>query len=97
MLYGQRFFTKTLPVAPSENQVFDARVLKLRSSAKTKLVDAYLTAGTILLERRAIAGAEKYCNNACALDPENKDSHQLHGLILQAKILGYRAQSGSSR
>ena len=87
---------KTLPVAASGDAAFDARVARLRASAKSKLVDAYLTAGTILLERRAIAGAEKYCNSACALDPENKSSHQLHGLILQAKTLGYRVQTGSS-
>ena len=82
---------KTLPVAPSGDAELDARVQRLRASAKAKLVDAYLTAGTILLERRAIPGAEKYCNSACALDPENKDNHRLHALILQAKVLSYRS------
>ena len=86
---------KTLPVVSSGNESFDQRVIKLRESTKAKLVDAYLTAGTILLERRAIVGAEKYCNFACELDPENKNTHRLHALILQAKILTYR--SGGSR
>lgn len=81
---------KTLPVAASGNEEFDARVARLRGAARSKLVGAYLAAGTILLERRAIPGAEKYCNAACALDPENKSNHRLHELILQAKLLSYR-------
>lgn len=86
---------KTLPVTSSGDASLDARIERLRKSTKTSLVDAYLTAGTILLERRVIASAEKYCNLACELDPENKVNHRLHALIVQAKILGYR--SGGSR
>lgn len=86
---------KSLPVAPSGDEKLDARVVSMRETAKRKLVGAYLTAGTILLERRVVASAEQYCNLACELDPENRESHRLHELILQAKILAYRA--GGSR
>ena len=85
---------KSLPVAPSGDEKFDARVVKLRGAMKTKLVDAYLTAGTLFLERRVIVSAERYCNLACELDPENKNNHRLHALILQAKILAYRSGGG---
>lgn len=81
---------RKLPVAASGNSEFDTRVVRLREAARSKLVGAYLAAGTILLERRAVPGAEKYCNAACALDPDDKSNHRLHELILQAKLLSYR-------
>jgi hypothetical protein len=81
----------SLPVALSGDAKLDARVVSMRETAKRKLVSAYLTAGTIFLERRVIASAEEYCNLACELDPENRESHRLHELVLQAKLLAYRA------
>lgn len=88
---------KTLPVSPTGDEKLDARIIHLRDATKTTLVDAYLTAGTILIERRAIAGAERFCNSACELDPDNKDNHKLHALILEAKTLRYGGGSGGSR
>lgn len=88
---------KTLPVSPTGDKDLDARIVALRSRAKASLVQAYLTAGTILLGRRSIPGAEDYCNKACALDPDNKENHDLHRLILEAKTLYYGRRGGASR
>jgi tetratricopeptide (TPR) repeat protein len=62
------------------------RLLRQREEIRRTLTGAYLAIGTVLVERRALPGADSYCEKACELDPENKDSHALHGLILQAKI-----------
>lgn len=87
---------KRFPVTETGNAVLDKRLRALHAQAKSSLVQAYLTAGTVLLERRAIPSAERYCNKACELDPENKTSHELHRWILQAKIT-YTARPGLGR
>ena len=88
---------KTLPVSSTGDKDLDARIVALRSRAKASLVQAYLTAGTVLLGRRSIPGAEDYCNRACALDPDNKENHDLHRLILDAKTTYYRRGGGARR
>ena len=70
------------------------RIEAARAKARSRLAEAYLTAGSIHLQRRSIPSAERFCNKACLLDPENKPNHDLHRLILQAKaysggILGF--------
>lgn len=76
---------KTLPVAAADTEL-QAKINRLRSSGKQKLVTAYLTAGSIHLQQYSIPRAEDYCNEACELDPEGKATHQLHRLIIEAKI-----------
>ena len=76
---------KDLPVAGTGDAALDGRIASLKARAKASLVRAYLDAGTALLQRRAIPGAEKYCNRACELDPENRENHELHRLIVLAK------------
>ena len=88
---------KTLPVSPTGDKDLDARIIALRSRSKASLVQAYLAAGTVLLGRRNIPGAEDYCNKACELDPDNKENHDLHRLILDAKTTYYRRGSGANR
>lgn len=80
---------KQLPVSVAAPEL-KAGIESLRTQAKAKLVEAYLTAGSIHLGRYSIPTAERYCNKACQLDPENKPNHELHGLILRAKTLGGR-------
>lgn len=75
---------KTLPIVPRAGDL-PSRFAALRGQAKSKLVNAYLTAGSIHLQRRSIPAAERYCNLACELDPEGKPNHALHRLIIQAK------------
>ena len=53
-----------------------------------RLARAYLTAGSIHLQRYSIPRAEEYCNKACELQPEDKANHALHRLIIEAKIYG---------
>lgn len=77
---------KDLPVA-SGDSIMQARIDASRSQAKAALVKAYLTAGTVHIQRRSIGSAERYCNKACELDPENKENHSLHRLIVQAKAV----------
>lgn len=77
---------KTLPVSTGDDAL-NARIVKARNRAKSTLVHAYLTAGTVHLQRRSLPEAERWCNRACELDPENKPNHTLHRLILQAKAL----------
>lgn len=76
---------KTLPVAADDAEL-QAKINRLRSSGKEELVAAYLTAGSIHLQELSIPRAEDYCNEACELDPEGKATHQLHRLIIEAKI-----------
>lgn len=78
---------KQLPVSVTVPDL-KTRIETARDKSKSRLVDAYLTAGTIHLQRRSISSAERYCNKACLLDPENKPNHELHGLILRAKAFG---------
>ena len=80
---------KRFPVTGTGKADLDARLRELHARAKSSLIDAYLTAGTMLLERRAIPSAERYCNKACELDPENKPGHALHRWIIEAKINYY--------
>jgi len=87
---------RTLPVATG-NRDLDARIAKARTRTKTALVQAYLTAGTVYLQRRALPDAERWCNKACELEPENKQNHTLHKLILQAKALSIGRGVGGGR
>ncbi len=94
---------KQFPITETGKADLDARLRELHARAKTSLVQAYLSAGTMLLERRAIPSAERYCNKACELDPENKANHQLHRLIVDAKSAytwrrgGQRGRQGAPR
>jgi tetratricopeptide (TPR) repeat protein len=87
---------KTLPVETGDDGL-DARIAGMRARAKASLVQAYLTAGTVHLQRRALPDAERWCNRACELDPGNKPNHALHGLILQAKALSIGRGFGGGR
>ena len=79
--------TMTLPVAATDPEL-QSKILHLRQSGKDRLVKAYLTAGSIHLQRYSIPRAEEYCNKACELQPEDKANHELHRLIIEAKING---------
>jgi hypothetical protein len=76
----------------SDDAALAQKVATLRERARTGLVAAYLRAGTILIQRRAIPGAERYCDKACELDPANETSHELHRLIHE----GLRGRTGPS-
>lgn len=88
---------RSIPSAPSGDSALDARVERVRSASRSKLIEAYLATGTILLERRAISGAEDCSNRLCALDPSNENGRELHERVVAAKALGYRAPNGASR
>lgn len=77
---------KDLPLASGDPDL-QRRIDASRASARGALLEAYLTAGSVHLQRRSIPSAERYCNKACALDPENKENHALHWLIVRAKAL----------
>lgn len=69
-----------------------------RTEMRRRLVESYLELGTAFIQRRAIPDAEKYCELACGLDPENRANHALHRLILNAKISrGGTVRSHSNR
>ncbi len=76
---------KDLAGATGDTELTD-RFQKQRESIRQTLVNAYLAIGTLFVERRALPNADEYCEKACELDPENKDNHTLHRLILDAKI-----------
>lgn len=76
---------KRLPVTAAEEDLEEA-IPSLRRRAKASLVRAYVTAGTILVQRRSTASAEKYADKAAELDPEGKAHLELRRLILEAKI-----------
>lgn len=78
---------KSLPVSVPDHEL-QTEITHLRKSVKEMLAQAYLTAGTIELQRYSIPNAEEFCNKACELQPEDKSNHQLHRLILEAKIYG---------
>lgn len=78
---------KTLPVA-SQDAELQSNIRRLRQSGKARLAKAYLSAGTIHLQAYSLPRAEEYCNKACELQPEDKASHALHRLIIEAKING---------
>lgn len=78
---------KTLPVTTSDAEL-QSTIQRLRQSGKERLAKAYLTAGSIHLQRYSIPRAEEYCNKACELQPEDKANHTLHRLIIEAKING---------
>jgi len=78
---------KTLPVTASDGEL-QATIKRLRKLGKERLVQAYLTAGSIHLQRYSIPRAEEYCNKACELAPDEKSTHALHRLIIEAKIYG---------
>lgn len=84
---------KDLPVASGDPSL-QPRIDASRSQARSALLKAYLTAGSIHIQRRSIRSAERYCNKACALDPENKENHALHRLIVQAKALNQGVSVG---
>lgn len=78
----------SIPVVLEDSQTrIQADEIKLQ--ARRKLVGAYLDAASIWLQRRSIPKAEEYCNAACEIEPENKDTHQVHRLILEAKAYGF--------
>ncbi|GEM_PF-3041768 len=76
---------RKLPVS-SESKEAGTKLSGLRERVKKTLVQTYLDLGSLFLQRLAIQKAEEYCNAACELDPGNRGSHELHGLIIQAKI-----------
>jgi len=76
---------KTLPVTAPDPDL-QAQAQELRKSVKERLANAYLTAGSIHLQRYSIPRAEEFCNKACELQPEDKANHALHRLIIEAKI-----------
>lgn len=78
---------RTLPVTAPDPEL-EAKIRGLRKSVKERLVEAYLTAGSIHLQRYSIPRAEEFCNKACELEPDDKASHALHRLIIEAKING---------
>lgn len=78
---------KTLPVAAQDKELLD-KIRRLRESGKDRLTQAYLSAGSIHLQAYSLPRAEEYCNKACELQPEDKASHVLHRLIIEAKING---------
>lgn len=80
--------TRTMKdVAPPDSSPELAdKLTTARESVRRRLVDGYLALGTVYFQRRAIPNAEKNCEKACDLDPDNKSNHELHRLILQAKI-----------
>ena len=84
---------KTLPVTVGDAEL-RSKIQRLRRSGKERLAKAYVTAGSIHLQRYSIPRAEGYCNKACELQPENKASHELHRRIIDAKIFGGYGQSG---
>ncbi len=86
---------RRLPVAPTGQAELDDRIAKLRARAKALLVRAYLDTGSVLLQRRSIPSAERLCDKACELDPQHKDLHALHRLILEAKATSWRGHGGS--
>lgn len=64
------------------------RLSSAQADLRRRLTTAYLSLGSIYLQRRALSDADEWCNKACELDPENHQLHYLHELILQAKIVG---------
>ncbi len=76
---------KTLPVTADDAEL-QSTIQRLRRSGKERLAKAYLTAGSIHLQRYSIPRAEEYCNKACELQPDDKANHKLHRLIIEAKI-----------
>jgi len=58
----------------------------MRVSIKRRLVDTYLELGTAFLLRRSLSQADAYCQKACLLAPKQKDSHELHKLLIEARL-----------
>lgn len=59
-------------------------VLSLREEVRRGLVRSYLDLGQVYLVRLSLPLAASECEKACDLDPENAESHALHGKILDA-------------
>lgn len=76
---------KQLPVS-ADTPELRGRITAARERTRSRLIDAYLTAASIHVQRRSLNTAERYCNEAYVLDPENAATHDLHRLIVQAKI-----------
>jgi hypothetical protein len=72
----------TSPATPADH------LSSMQAELRERLTAAYLSLGSIYLQRRALPDAEEWCNKACALDPKNAHLHRLHERILQAKIVG---------
>jgi tetratricopeptide (TPR) repeat protein len=85
---------KQFPVTETGNAELDGRLRSLHAKAKSSLVQAYVATGTVLLQRRSLPAAERYCDKACELDPENQENHELHRWIVQAKITSYPRRGG---
>lgn len=76
------------PATPTTSVATSAdRLSSTQAEVRHRLTAAYLSLGSIYLQRRALPDADEWCNKACALDPENQHLHRLHELILQAKIV----------
>lgn len=84
---------RRLPVATGSTAGPDPWIGALRTRSRKSLVQAYLDAGTILIQRRAILAAERYCDKACELDPEHRTSHELHRLVLEAQATSWRGRA----
>ncbi len=79
---------RTLPVAINDPKL-RAEIQMARTITRKLLVDALLNAATVQLARTSINKAEEYCNEACALDPDNKKLRDVHKTILEAKAYGF--------
>lgn len=79
---------RTLPVAVNDPKL-RAQIEMARKVTRKLLVEALLSAATVQLARTSINNAEEYCNEACALDPENKKLRDIHKTILEAKAYGF--------
>ncbi len=79
---------KTLPVAV-ESPELQAQIRLTKKVARKLLVGALIEAATLQLSRTSVTKAESYCNEACALDPDNPRLRDVHKTILEAKAYGY--------
>jgi tetratricopeptide (TPR) repeat protein len=76
---------RTLPVS-ADSPELRSQITETRGRARQRLVDAYLVAASVHLQRRSITSAEDYVDKAYVLDPQNPSVHELHRLVVQAKI-----------
>lgn len=56
------------------------------AQARSRFAQASLELGSLFLSRGAVTAAEGMCQRACAIEPENKALHDLHGRILDARV-----------
>ncbi len=87
---------KRLPVTVTSVASVDEAIPALRQRAKHSLVNAWSTAGTILVQRRAISDAERFAAKALALSPQDPAAQELRRLILSAKTTYAPVQARTS-